>query len=272
MAKTVPTVRDIEQINDVLSSYIGKDDKLALLLDFDGTLSPLAPHPSLAEIDPESEAALKNLATNPNTYLAIISGRSAEDAREKVKLEKITYAGNHGLEIIFWNKSRYHHEIDEETRQKYEKMVTELETSLGGNGAWVENKKQSLTFHYRDVPEVDQPTYKARATSIIESYGYVANAAHAAVEAKPPVIWNKGEAALYILREEFGDNWPEKVKVIFAGDDTTDEDAMKALKGDGLSFRVSKRSEIETYADYRVPSTKTISLILQWLQDNMNQV
>lgn len=36
-----------------------------------------------------------------------------------------------------------------------------------------------------------------------------------------------GEAALYILREEFGDNWPEKVKVIFAGDDTTDEDAMR---------------------------------------------
>lgn len=36
-----------------------------------------------------------------------------------------------------------------------------------------------------------------------------------------------GEAALYILREEFGENWPEKVKVIFAGDDTTDEDAMK---------------------------------------------
>lgn len=100
------------------------------MLDFDGTLSPLAPHPSLAEIDHESEAALNNLATNPNTYLAIISGRSAEDAREKVKLEKITYAGNHGLEIIFWNKSRYHHEIDEETRRNYEKMVTELETSV----------------------------------------------------------------------------------------------------------------------------------------------
>lgn len=110
--------------------YIGKDDKLALLLDFDGTLAPLAPHPDLAEIDPESEVALKNLATNPNTYLAIISGRSAEDAREKVKLEKITYAGNHGLEIIFWNKSRYHHEIDEETRRNYEKMVVELETSV----------------------------------------------------------------------------------------------------------------------------------------------
>lgn len=46
----------------------------------------------------------------------------------------------------------------------------------------------------------------------------------------------------------------------------------QALKGAGLSFRVSSRPEIETNADYRVPSTKTISLILQWLQDNMNQV
>lgn len=110
-----------------------------------------------------------------------------------------------------------------------------------------------------------------------------------------------GEAALYILRAEFGDDWSKKVKVIFIGDDTTDEDAMKvnftlfsyfvpcnfypnriinlmiffqwqALKGDGLSFRVSSRPEIETYADYRVPSTKTVSLILQWLQDTMNQV
>ena len=127
-------------------SYIGKDDKLALLLDFDGTLSPLAPHPDLAEIDHEAEAALHSLASNPNTYLAIISGRSAEDAREKVKLEKITYAGNHGLEIIFWNKSRYHHEIDAETRQKYEKMVTELETSVSVKATNTYSPTLSLYF------------------------------------------------------------------------------------------------------------------------------
>lgn len=48
-----------------------------------------------------------------------------------------------------------------------------------------------------------------------------------AIEAKPPVQWNKGEAALHILRQEFGNDWADKVKVIFAGDDTTDEDAMK---------------------------------------------
>lgn len=37
----------------------------------------------------------------------------------------------------------------------------------------------------------------------------------------------KGEAALHILREQYGENWSTSVKAIFAGDDTTDEDAMK---------------------------------------------
>lgn len=98
---------------------------------------------------------------------------------------------------------------------------------MGGNGAWIENKLHSLTFHYRSVPANEHDAYKLRATQIIESYGFLANQAHMAVEAKPPVQWNKGEAALLILRRAFGDDWSDKVKVIFAGDDTTDEDAMK---------------------------------------------
>lgn len=110
--------------------YVSKDDKLALLLDFDGTLSQLAPHPDLAVFEPDSETALKHLSTYPNVYLAIISGRGADNAREKVKLDKITYAGNHGLEIVFSNKSRYTHELSKDTRINFEKMVAELETSV----------------------------------------------------------------------------------------------------------------------------------------------
>lgn len=77
------------------------------------------------------------------------------------------------------------------------------------------------------MPESEQNSYKLRATKIIESHGYKASPAHCAVEAKPPVEWNKGKAAVYILEQMYGIEWPTKVKVIFAGDDTTDEDAMK---------------------------------------------
>lgn len=117
-------------LENSIDRYIKKGDKLALLLDFDGTLSPLAPHPSLAEMEPDTEDALKSLAANSNVYLAIISGRSADDAHGKVKLDTITYAGNHGLEIVFRNKTRYQHDIGEETRRNYVKMVAELEKSV----------------------------------------------------------------------------------------------------------------------------------------------
>ena len=42
--------------------------------------------------------------------------------------------------------------------------------------------------------------------------------------------WDKGNAAIYILKTAFGIHWSDNIRVIFAGDDLTDEDAMKALK------------------------------------------
>lgn len=147
-----------------------------------------------------------------------------------------------------------------------------------------------MSYHYRGVPEELHDELSSAARKIIQSYGYVHSQAHLAIEAKPPVHWNKGEAALLILKEEFGDDWWSHVKVVFAGDDNTDEDAMnvssrmllsnriylfkftldhlkQALKDKGMTFRVSDSPTIKTYADFRVPSTKTISHILQWLVD-----
>ena len=40
----------------------------------------------------------------------------------------------------------------------------------------------------------------------------------------------QGNAAIYILRSAFGVNWSDRLRIIYAGDDLTDEDAMQALK------------------------------------------
>lgn len=91
----------------------------------------------------------------------------------------------------------------------------------------MENKGALLTFHYREVPLEMRPELVAKAQQLIQSFGFKAGQAHCAIEAKPPVPWNKGRASIYILRTAFGLDWSERVRIIYAGDDVTDEDAMQ---------------------------------------------
>lgn len=71
-----------------------------------------------------------------------------------------------------------------------------------------------------------RPAMIEKARILIEKYGFKPAAAHCALEARPPVQWNKGRASIYILRTAFGVDWSERIKIIYAGDDLTDEDAM----------------------------------------------
>lgn len=45
---------------------------------------------------------------------------------------------------------------------------------------------------------------------------------------------------------------------------------LQALKdvGAGLTFRIATSPEIQTNADYRIPSTKYVTAILQWIQQH----
>ena len=61
----------------------------------------------------------------------------------------------------------------------------------------------------------------------------------------------QGDAAIYILRSAFGVKWNRDIRTIFAGDDLTDEDAMKTLKGLAYNFRVVNSGLVQTMADHR---------------------
>lgn len=94
----------------------------------------------------------------------------------------------------------------------------------------MENKGALLTFHYRETPVELRPAMIEKARGLIIKYGFKATEAHCALEARPPVQWNKGRASIYILRTSFGVDWSERIKIIYVGDDLTDEDAMVVSK------------------------------------------
>lgn len=206
--------------------YIGYNHKLALLLDYDGTLAPIAPHPDLATLSPEIKNVLFKLSNHSDVYVAVISGRNVDNVKKMVGIEGITYAGNHGLEILHPDGSKFVHPMPIEYEDKVSLLLKALQDSVCRDGAWVENKGSLLTFHYRETPTHLRPDMVDKARGLIEKYGFRATEAHCALEARPPVQWNKGRASIYILRTSFGVDWNERIKIIYVGDDNTDEDAM----------------------------------------------
>ncbi|KAI5711313.1 hypothetical protein M8J76_000490 [Diaphorina citri] len=256
----------LEDFDEYLSKYIGTTNKLALLLDYDGTLAPIAPHPDMAVLPEETKRTLQKLANLPDVHISIISGRNVHNVMEMVGIEGLTYAGNHGLEIIHPDGSRFVHPIPTEFEDKVSDLLKTLQEKVCKEGAWVENKGPLLTFHYTNTPVELRPEMVSLATQLIESAGFKAGKAHCAIEAKPPVQWNKGRASIYILRTAFGLDWTERVKIIYAGDDVTDEDAMEALKGMAATFRVTQSQIVKTAAERRLPSTDSVLTMLKWIE------
>lgn len=113
-----------------------------------------------------------------------------------------------------------------EFQGKVAELLQQLQEQVCKEGAWVENKGALLTFHFRETPAHLRNELEEQARKLIEAAGFKAGKAHCAIEAKPPVQWNKGRASIYILRTAFGVDWSERIRIIYAGDDVTDEDAM----------------------------------------------
>lgn len=71
---------------DYLLNYIGYNHKLALLLDYDGTLAPIAPHPDLAILPHETKNVIQRLSNHSDVFVAVISGRNVENGMIELEL------------------------------------------------------------------------------------------------------------------------------------------------------------------------------------------
>ena len=92
--------------------------------------------------------------------------------------------------------------------------------------------------------------------------GFQARAAHCSIEARPPVGWDKGRASVHILRSLYGPSWSEQVRVIYIGDDQTDEDAFLLLSGLAYTFRVSPVDSL-TAATRTLPNVEAVCALLR---------
>ena len=86
-----------------------KGYKLAIILDYDGTLVPLQPHPDLAVLPNDLRALLEKLIMCPDIEICILSGRSLENLKKMIPIKDINLAGSHGndFELLFRNNFNF---------------------------------------------------------------------------------------------------------------------------------------------------------------------
>src|SRR5271165_6299588 len=102
---------------------------ISLFLDFDGTLAPINPDPAAPQLDTDTAATLKLLASRGCVVMTIISGRSIEDLYPRIRLKGLIYAGNHGLEI-FGRELRFIEPFASVRRESLERLCQDLASEL----------------------------------------------------------------------------------------------------------------------------------------------
>lgn len=256
---------------NVVAIRIGEAKNVLLLIDYDGTLTPIVAKPELANLAAETKSILQWLAQNPRLKIGIISGRTMEDLRERVGINGIIYAGNHGLEIEGPSIS-FVNPIAKKTEPLLHSLCEDLNKALADiKGAIIENKGLTLSLHYRLVAEVQLDELNKsfyRVTAPLSTSGKIRITKGKKVyEVRPPVDWNKGEAIELIAQRLEEENKP---LMIFLGDDVTDYDGFRLVNENaGISVYVGEETT-EPVAQYFLYSPKEVHQFLRMLKDIFN--
>ncbi|HZI32073.1 MAG TPA: trehalose-phosphatase, partial [Candidatus Binatia bacterium] len=220
-----------------LPTIFGKNNqRLAVFLDYDGTLSPIVPRPEDAVLDEELRGIIRRLARQ--CVVAIVSGRGLADVRERVGLEEIVYAGSHGFEIAGPDGLEEENLEAQAARPALDDAEARIMEKLKAvPGAQLERKKYSVAVHFRNVDEARIQEVDAIVNEMAQRHASLRRSGGKKVfELQPNVDWHKGRAVDWLLKTLGLDQ--ADVLPLYLGDDLTDEDAFRALRRSGIGIIV----------------------------------
>lgn len=198
----------------------------AILCDIDGTLAPIVADPEDATVPAGARSLLRELAGRYG-LVACVTGRRASFARRMVGLDELTYAGNHGLELL----------VPGEREPRLDPALGHRGSAAAGFAArldWkrlralgmrLEDKGPIQAIHWR--ASADPEAAAQRADGIAElarGEGLVPHRGRMVLELRPLAEVDKGVAARRLI-EAAGVS-----AALFGGDDATDLDAFAALR------------------------------------------
>lgn len=242
-------------------SLLAMTPRLVVALDFDGTASPLVNDPMSARALPEVALQIARLSRLPDTTVAYVSGRSLVHLREIAEHDdtsQVVLAGSHGAQYWYPGVGEQDVADDPGERELMERLWERGEQLLAEfPGVELERKTFGLGVHGRPA----DPAVEARAFEAMDAL-VAAEAPHWRRRTGNRILEfstraEGKDAAIAVLREKF-----DATGLVFAGDDVTDEDAMRALQPGDLGVRVGPG---KTAATLRVQNPQQIAALLETL-------
>jgi trehalose-phosphatase len=255
-----------------LKEKIKKAERIFLFLDYDGTLTPIRRIPELALLSPSTRKSLESLVSIPRVVLTIVSGRALTEIKRLVNLDNLNYVGNHGLEMRV-GASEYKLTQAKRIKERMSSLFRKIKGKTRQfSGILVENKRLTLSIHYRMAKEDCLPQLKEIVTSVVSPFkrNYELREGKKVLEIKPKSKKNKGWAVGKII-QLYNSNRKPKPLYFYFGDDLTDEDGFKLINWrKGYSVLIDKRKG-HSNAQYYLRSPKEVHLFLSWLKKILTQ-
>jgi trehalose 6-phosphate phosphatase len=228
--------------------------RLALFLDFDGTLAPFRRRPEQVRMSKGTRRALERLVRNPRMEICVVSGRRRADVQKRVRVRGVRCFGLHGLETsarVMLEASAV--KLLRQARRQVRRRLAGL------RDVWIEDKGPIFVVHVRGAKQdaarkagnVVRETVRSFAPDLRIMGG------NQVWEIIPRGMRGKGAAVRRLLGRMSATRL-----ALYVGDDTTDESAFVAL-WNGITVIVGARRP--TTAKFALRGPREVRLFLERL-------
>jgi len=233
-----------------------------LLLDYDGTLAPFRVERHQAVPYPGVRDILNDILSTKRTRLVIVSGRSIRDLIPLLGLAKLPELyGSHGAEYLAVDRKYHRRELSAKVA---EGLLQVAEWAQKNDLAGVIEKKPcGLAIHWRGLSrarssEIENDVHSHWEEKATE-FGLELHRFDGGVEFRPEGM-HKGNVVNRVFTDAV-----EGAVAAYLGDDLTDEDAFRAMRGRGVSVLVGETVR-KTSADVRItPPDQLLGFLRRWV-------
>jgi trehalose 6-phosphate synthase/phosphatase len=239
---------------------LSQAETILVALDFDGTLAPHVDEPEQARAVEGTHDVVQRLLDQPGVRVAFVSGRALVSLKHVAEPQSdVLLTGSHGIEVQLDANGMELGLVPDEV-EKLDTLSRVLERISGPVfGTWIEQKPAGLALHTRLATAQDGQAVQREARDQL-------------AELLPSLTVREGKNVLeFSVRSSTKGDALERLRahtgadrVLYAGDDVTDEDAFTVLGDGDLGLKIGPGA---TLAGYRVRSPKEVTQVLALLAD-----